>query len=774
MLRQLANCVVVSLLSPGAAALSVNGSDQVVGMPPESQRDAWPITRGPATDAEAEALEKVSVGSEALRDLLRNRRFTRRDELNNAMQAALTTGGDNCNDTTIVPVAAGSPGNPNIVTINGDSSAATGGGCDPGLGIVWWEAIELDKCADVIIDFCGTDPTQSLNYVSMLSACAPDGSSCSGYIGWSGGGRGMCPGETPPGNITMFFDELPPGTFYYPIIANEDRLGHPPGPYVMHISAEECTGACTGCLGACCNTDTQLCVEDVEQTSCDGAQQVWSARARCCESECRDAAGPEYDALDVELLVRVPIGDFPSGSQSANDVWGYISPRGRRYAIIGLSHGTGFADITDPRNPVVVADIPDAASTWSDMAVYREYAYNVNENSGGMQIIDLTDMDSGTVTLLGSAVGGMETAHNVYVNPLSGHAYPCGTDIVPGFVAFDLSDPTDPQPVGTWNDHYIHDLHVVNYDSCPVDPPHPRSGQPCEIAFAAGENRVYIVDATDKSAMTTISHVDYPTVEYCHQCWVSDDRRYLFFNDELDESRGAVSSTRTYVADVQNLSSPSLVHTYDHPGCWIDHNLITRGGRIYHAHYAAGLRVVDAGDPLALSEIAYFDTHPESNVQDFVGAWGVYSFPERIVLISDMERGLFVLCDEPDRPVPGFTVDQNPGSCAESISFDATGSTTCDPDRTLVTYEWDLDYDGVSFNVDATGSTTTHAYGAGGEYTVALRVTDDLAVQETSTLAISVSECIPAVSEWGLVAMTLLVLSAGTLVLTKRRSPSTA
>ena len=46
--------------------------------------------------------------------------------------------------------------------------------------------------------------------------------------------------------------------------------------------------------------------------------------------------------------------------------------------------------ITDPRNPVVVADIADASSTWSDIKVYDQYAYNVNETTGGMQIIDLT------------------------------------------------------------------------------------------------------------------------------------------------------------------------------------------------------------------------------------------------------------------------------------------------------------------------------------------------------------------------------------------------
>ncbi len=43
-----------------------------------------------------------------------------------------------------------------------------------------------------------------------------------------------------------------------------------------------------------------------------------------------------------------------------------------------------------------------------------------------------------------------------------------------------------------------------------------------------------------------------------------------------------------------------------------------------------------------------------------------------------------------------------------------------------LTYEWDFTYDGITFNVDASGSLTpSHTYDDKGSYTVALRVTDD-------------------------------------------------
>lgn len=488
---------------------------------------------------------------------------------------------------------------------------------------------------------------------------------------------------------------------------------------------ESRAGDAPAAVGACCNTVSRICVDNIAEETCNGADEQWNS-GRCCNVECRDPNGPEYDSLNVNLLSRVPISAFFNNSFAANDVWGYTSPRGFKYAILGLGRGTGFVDVTDPRNPVVIADIPDAGSTWSDMASFGHYVYNVNEASGGIQIIDVIDIDNGNVILLGSAVGGMSTAHNIYVNPDSGRAYPCGTNLFRGFMIFDLSDPSNPIPIGVWEERYVHDLQVVSYGACPTDAGHIRSGQPCEIAFLfTGDSGVWIVDVTDASDILTLSTLTYPTVEYCHQGWLSEDRRYLFFNDELDELYSSmVSNVRTYVADVQNLSSPTLAHTFDGPSCNIDHNMMVRGDRLYEAHYAAGLRVVDASDPLNLSEIGYFDTHPQNNITNFVGDWGVYTgFPTRLIAVSDMERGLFILCDEPDKPIPSFTLSRHPMPVGSPILFDGTSSTHCDPSLSIASYEWDFDYDGVTFDVDAVGPIPSHTFAVDGTYTVALRVT---------------------------------------------------
>jgi hypothetical protein len=74
---------------------------------------------------------------------------------------------------------------------------------------------------------------------------------------------------------------------------------------------------------------------------------------------------------------------------------------------------------------------------------------------------------------------------------------------------------------------------------------------------------------------------------------------------------------------------------------------------------------------------------------------------------------------------PGFDPYEN-----QTIAFDATCST--DSDGLIILYEWDFDYDGMTFNIDDNGLIVEHAYSIAGDYTVALRVTDDGIPAETN------------------------------------------
>ncbi len=643
--------------------------------------------------------------------------------------AIAAVGGDNCNQAAVTPIPVGPAGSPITTTVFGDTSAATGPDCN-GLGTVWWEAFQIAQCARVKIDFCTTSPILQPSFITVMGVCGGDGS-CGGDIRATTFSRGLCPGEGASGNMTMEFFSLPAGTYYYPIIRPQN-----PGPYVMHIAAQQAS-----CFGACCDTLTPVCTEDVLDTDCDGPGKVWTFRRRCCEVDCTG----QGVSWNMNLLSHLTVGDFPgSGSTEANDIWGYTSPKGRKYALIGLNNGTGFVDVTEPRTPVIVDDIPDSFSLWSDNKVYKDFAYNGNEESGGIQVFDLRQIDPPTriVTLVGNfQESGLETTHTIALNPDSGYLYLNGSNLNGGrLVAVSLADPANPQIAGAWTDpdsRYVHDSQVISYTSGPY------AGR--EIAFCfcgRNNNGMRIVDVTNKSNMFTMATMTYPTEAYTHQGWITDDRRYIIMNDELEEREGLVARTTTYVVDVQNLSAPFLAGTYVHPtGCWIDHDEHVRGNRVYQAQYTAGVRVLDISNPLAASEIAYYDTRPQDNLQDFFGVWGVFPyFPTRIVVASDIESGLFVLCDDPQRPVAGFIVDRNPAEAGQGIHFDAASSTHCDPSpaRSLTSYEWDFNYNGSTFDVNATGVNAAHAYPTIGQRTVGLRVTDDLGQRDVSSFAIAV------------------------------------
>ena len=71
-------------------------------------------------------------------------------------------------------------------------------------------------------------------------------------------------------------------------------------------------------------------------------------------------AGVDFPSDSITMLSWITIPEF--GQQWANDCWGYVSPSGREHAIIGLSSGTGFVDLTVPEDPVILAVLPGPTS----------------------------------------------------------------------------------------------------------------------------------------------------------------------------------------------------------------------------------------------------------------------------------------------------------------------------------------------------------------------------------------------------------------------------
>ena len=102
----------------------------------------------------------------------------------------------------------------------------------------------------------------------------------------------------------------------------------------------------------------------------------------------------------------------------------------------------------------------------------------------------------------------------------------------------------------------------------------------------------------------------------------------------------------TCVWDVRDLDSPVLANTFENETSSIDHNIYTEGNASYHSNYTSGLRVHDNRNLPNLTEERFFDEYPENDDATFDGTWSNYPYfsqNNRIVAVSSMDRGLFIL-----------------------------------------------------------------------------------------------------------------------------------
>jgi len=419
---------------------------------------------------------------------------------------------------------------------------------------------------------------------------------------------------------------------------------------------------------------------------------VWRAGV---DGEGGAAAG--FLSSGVNLKSWHPLNTIDAGATSGNDCWGYVSPSGREYALMCVSNGMAVYEVTDPVNATKIGFIPGPSSLWRDVKVYSRYAYVVTEGGAGIQVVDLSGVDQGQVTLVNTVTtGGGLATHNVAINEQSGYLYRCGGGSN-GLRIYNLNpNPSAPVYVGAWSTHYVHDAQIVSYTSGPF------AGK--EIAFCCaglnggyGETGLYIVDVTDKANPVQISRVLYPAARYSHQGWLTEDRRFFLLGDELDEG-DTQQFTTTHVINVENILNPSYVGQFQNDTPAITHNCYTHNGLMFQANYRSGLRifdVTDAGTPSAVTEVAFFDTYPADDNASFNGLWSCYPyFPSGTVIGSDLERGLFVW--RLGTPIATFAlVSQAPslvspsGGTAIEVRIEAGAGQQVDPGSARMRVSWD-------------------------------------------------------------------------------------
>ncbi len=222
------------------------------------------------------------------------------------------------------------------------------------------------------------------------------------------------------------------------------------------------------------------------------------------------------------------------------------------------------------------------------------------------------------------------------------------------------------------------------------------------------ENTLDVWDVTNPNSPQLLAPTRTPNASYVHSGWWSEDGRYVFVQDELDE-RNVGLNTTIRVFDLADLRAPVQAGSWTGPTRAIDHNGYAKGNRYYISNYSEGLTVLDLTNPAAPTRVGYFDTFPASAETGFVGAWGVYPFfASGVVAVGDINSGLYLLRNETLATPRGafsvasaklagiegqalaINVNRSAGSGAVSVRLDVLYATASATDATLAstTLNW--------------------------------------------------------------------------------------
>ncbi len=382
--------------------------------------------------------------------------------------------------------------------------------------------------------------------------------------------------------------------------------------------------------------------------------------------DCEEGDASIFGCDNVDLLSFLPLAELGGGRGARlNDIWGWEDPEtGAEYALVGRVDGTSFVDISDPYNPALVGNLwlTDGATpaSWRDVKVYKDHAFIVSDGAGahGMQIFDLAqlrDVDAADMPVEFESTAHYDqiaSAHNIVINEETGFAYAVGSSsggitCGGGLHMINIQDPLQPTFAGCFADPatgrastgYTHDAQCVTYNGPDSD------YQGKEICFNANETALSIGDVTDKENTVAISRASYPNVGYSHQGWLTDDHKFFYMNDELDEISGNVTKTRTLIWDVQDLDDPQLIKEFLLETESSDHNLYIKGNLMYQSNYNAGLRILDITDIENPVEVGHFDTNPfGDDGPGFDGSWSNYPyFKSGVIAVSSIGQGLFLV-----------------------------------------------------------------------------------------------------------------------------------
>jgi choice-of-anchor B domain-containing protein len=351
-------------------------------------------------------------------------------------------------------------------------------------------------------------------------------------------------------------------------------------------------------------------------------------------------------------------------TRSLSDVWGWSDGNGIEYALVGVNDGFSIVDISTPETPVEILFEAGNTSIWRDIKTWNNHAYVTTEGGGGLLIVDLLALPNDTILTYYSGDNfPFTSAHNIYIDE-NGVAYIFGAASSvgaqnSGTIMLDLTqDPLAPVELGVFDTYYVHDG-VVRGDTL--------------WASCINDGIQATVDVSDKTNPVVMGTWATPG-DFAHNCWFSDDGKYLFTTDEKEFA---------YIAsyDVSDLSNVvELDRWQSNPGTGtIPHNAHYMDGYLITSYYNDGITINDVSDPARITEVGNFDTSPAYAGNDgggFHGSWGAYPWlPSGVILSADIENGLFVLKPEYKRAafLEGKVLEEGTSTLLNGVNVEIIG-----------------------------------------------------------------------------------------------------
>lgn len=395
--------------------------------------------------------------------------------------------------------------------------------------------------------------------------------------------------------------------------------------------------------------------------------------------------------------------------------WGFTdwATGNRRFCPEPPNNGVAIVDVRDPTNPVVVAKLenPDTTSA-EDVVVYtakygplagRDIAATGPQVCGGsrydasfprgLMLWDVTDptnplelgfLDTGCCT---RGVHEFEVEHRADLRRTFAYATVPASEYVDSgtisgvrdllkrgdFRLIDITDPRQPVEVSSWG--VKHDLGgpPAAGQGCDPDPIFGHGAEPSDdgkLVFVSYWDSGFIaLDVTKPAAPVFKGRTVYPANADGdgHSANYDGRRRLLFTADEdfCKTSGAGIEKGFGYlrIYDYSNLQSPVQVGAYRTPnslgtddqaaGDYTIHNPFLLGTDVYLSWYTDGVRVVDARNPRAPREVAFFVPPAGKNpvkpsqrgvLSNTTQVWGVVVDPATgLIYASDMNTGLWIL-----------------------------------------------------------------------------------------------------------------------------------